>query len=396
MLVYGILEDVIVSGHIGPLDNLRTAAGGHHHRAGGIQAVNKLRHGGGDSPALVRPFYPPLFVADTPKDNAGMVFVPLYHAPERFQLGRVHAHQARFLHHVHAQGVANVQESLGEGIVGGADGIDTQRLQLFDFPHPKGVRDGHTHTGMVLVQVHALQLDSFSVNEDALLRRSAYHARRHGFGLFLPYLQPYMPINAGPFVEPAFLHGSIGPDGEDILSPVVQVFRHRIFLRGVAALFSAQPEAVEPDVGIVKNAVKLHPDGFSGGIGREGEALAVPARGVLGIAPAHGLVAVALAGLRGEGKVRHPVVRKVHRLPGAVVKIHGVGALVVDGGRLGPVGEILRSAAEIGLLGSGVPQGETPALVQRYALGRRRQRQQQKEPYERKPFHCPKVSIFPS
>ena len=164
-------------------------------------------------------------------------------------------------------------------------------------------------------------------------------------------LQPYMPINAGAFVEPALLERSVHADGDKVLAAVIQILRDVIHLSGIAAGLVPQPETVHPDVGTAENAVEAKGEvkAFVGLV--YGKGLAVPAHTPFGILPAHGLVAVAVAGFTLVRKIHHPVVRKgdaspLLRPPG-LVKLGAVRALVMDGGCLGEVVEILRSAAEV-------------------------------------------------
>ena len=81
----------------------------------------------------------------------------------------IHARQAVLFQHQDAQAVAGVGHLRGHGIVAGADGVHPDLLQ---FPEPEllqGVRNGDTHAGMVLVQVHALDFHALPVQEEALV-----------------------------------------------------------------------------------------------------------------------------------------------------------------------------------------------------------------------------------
>ena len=66
MLVDRILQDVVVSGHIGGNQDVRTAARCHTHGAGGVEAVEIVAHGGCYTCAALFPFNAPFLVAGTP------------------------------------------------------------------------------------------------------------------------------------------------------------------------------------------------------------------------------------------------------------------------------------------------------------------------------------------
>ena len=89
---------------------------------------------------------------------------------------------------------------------------------------------------------------------------------------------------------------------------------------------------------------------------------------MLGVTVAHGLIAMGMAGLTVESKECHKVVRQLHGLPLAIVKLVAVRAFVVDGIGLGEIVEILRSAAKVlGGIGS-MAESELPALIETNGL----------------------------
>ena len=181
------------------------------------------------------------------------------------------------------------------------------------------------------------------------------------------FLQPYVPVDAGAFIEPAFFQGGIGPYGEEVLAAVIDVLGEVVDLCGIAAGLVAQVEAVKPDAGVAEDAVKAYPDVFAFVFGWNGEGFAVPAYTGFGVFVADGLVAVAVACLSGKGKVYRPVVGKVYGLPAFGAECRAVRPGVMDGGCLGEVVEVLGSAAEVQRRGRCVSQGELPPLVQGYS-----------------------------
>ena len=176
--------------------------------------------------------------------------------------------------------------------------------------------------------------------------------------------QPCVAIDAGTLVEPALLQRGIGTDADQVVAAHVRILRHVVHLGGIAAGFLAQPEAVEPHLGMAEDAVELQqqPAALIGG--RQREMLPVPAHAGCRIAPAHGLVAVRVAGLAGIRELGGPVVGHAHILPRPVVELRTVGTLVMDGVGLGQIVEVLRAAAEVLLRVGGMAQAELPAVAE--------------------------------
>ena len=388
VLVDRILEDIIVPGHIGSFQDLGAAAGSHHHGTGWIEPVAEPGHRPGDPFALLIPFNPPFFVADAPQQDAGVMAVTLDHLAERFQLRRIDAHQPRLFQDIHAQAVADVQQGGRSRIVGGADGIDAVALQLLDAIHIQRVGDGGTHTGMVLVDIHAVDAEHLAVDQDTPVGIDLdFRARTCGYRLRFPDGQPDMAVNAATFVEPAFLKARVGPDGHHVLTAVVQVFGNCIGRGSISTFLPAQPEAVDPDVRVAEDAVEAQRHGLAQRVGRDGEMLAVPAYAGGGIFPAHGLVAVAVAGLRRERQVHDPVVRQADLLPGAVIEIHGIGSGIVDGSRFREIIEVFRSPPEILLRRGGVTESELPAVVEQHFLRRQGHAEEKGRQQQWQSFH---------
>ena len=180
--------------------------------------------------------------------------------------------------------------------------------------------------------------------------------------------QPDVAVDARPLIEPAFLEGRICPDCDHVVATVIQVFRDVIGGRSIAALLPAQPEAVDPDVRVAEDAVETNGNGLSQRLGRHREMLAVPAHAGFRPLPTHGLVAMAVGSLRRERQVHHPVVRQLHRLPGTVVELHGIGTLIMDGRRFCEIVEVFRAASEIFRRRRSVAECELPAVVKQHLL----------------------------
>ena len=71
------------------------------------------------------------------------------------------------------------------------------------------------------------------------------------------FVEPHMPVDARPFIKPPLFERSVGADGYQILTAIVQVFRDVIRLCGITARLVSQIDAVYPDTGITENAVEL-------------------------------------------------------------------------------------------------------------------------------------------
>ena len=129
------------------------------------------------------------------------------------------------------------------------DGIKAVFLELFDAPDPQCVGNGGTHTGRVLMDIGAMKADHLSINQDAAVGIDLdLGKRKRRFGRGLAHRQPNMPVDAGPFIEPAFFECRIDTDRDDVVAAIVQVFGNIVSSGRIAALLAAQPEAVDPDV----------------------------------------------------------------------------------------------------------------------------------------------------
>ena len=169
MLFHGILQNVVIPGHVRRDEDGRPAAAGHDHGARGVDAVAIFAHGGGDARASLLPLDAPLFVAHAPQDDGGMVAVAANHALQEVDVLAVHARQAVFLNDQNAQRVAGSQHLRRHGVMGSAVGIAAELLELFQPVGLEGVGDAAPYARMVLVHVHALQLHMLAVQEEAFV-----------------------------------------------------------------------------------------------------------------------------------------------------------------------------------------------------------------------------------
>ena len=254
--------------------------------------------------------------------------------------------------------------------MGGTDGVEAIFLELLDAPDPQGVGNRSAHARGVLVDVRTADADRFPVHQNPAVGIERDDGKRQlRLFRFRTDSQPDMPIDARPLIEPSFLKGSIDSDGHDVVSTVIQILGDIVTCCSVTALLSAQPEAVHPDVRIAEDAVETERYGLAERFGRDGEMLAIPAHTGFGPLPAHRLIAVAVRGFGSIRQVHDPVVGQLYLLPGRIVKVHGIRALVVDGRRLGEIIEIFRAPSEILFRRGGVAEGELPAVVEQHFLG---------------------------
>ncbi len=194
--------------------------------------------------------------------------------------------------------------------------------------------------------------------------------------------EPDVAVDAGTFVEPAFLAGGVDADDEFIFLAGEGVFGDVEVEAGVAAGVAAEAMAVEPDEGVAEDAVEGEGEGFSGVGGGEVEGAAVPADVGFPFG-SEGFVAVVFVAFFVEGEFDGPVVGEVEGSPGGVVEGGGddgegfaeVGGGGVDlfggefGGEFFVVGTVLVEAVEFGVVelragAGGVFEFEMPVGVE--------------------------------
>ena len=181
-------------------------------------------------------------------------------------------------------------------------------------------------------------------------------------------VQPHMAINAGTLVEPTLFERSVHAHTDEIRVTVVQVFGDVERLRDVATLFTTEIKTVHPDTGIAEDAVELQLEVLAQVGFVDGEHLTIPAHRCCGILPAHSLIAVAVAGLTGEGQPDHPIMRKVDSLPARCIELHAVRSCIVNACSLREVVKILCATAEVLLRVGGMSEGELPVVVHQLVL----------------------------
>ena len=156
MLFHGILQNVVIPGHVCRDKDGRPAATGHDHGARGVDAVAIFAHGGGDARASLLPLDAPLFVAHAPQDDRRMVAVAANHTFQQVDVFAVDSSQTVLLYDEEAQCVARSQHLGRHRIVRGAIGIATEPLQLFQPVSLQSVGDAAPYARMVLVHIDAL------------------------------------------------------------------------------------------------------------------------------------------------------------------------------------------------------------------------------------------------
>ena len=180
--------------------------------------------------------------------------------------------------------------------------------------------------------------------------------------------QPCITVDACTLVEPAFLERGIGTDTDEVVAAIVHIFRHIVYLRGVAAGFHTEPESVEPYVSISENTVELQGYMLAEIFCRDADYLTIPADTGLWVLIAYGLITMRMAGERVVWQCGHPVVGDAHLLPCGIIKLRCVGPLVVDGVSLGQIVEILSAAAKVLLRVGSIAKGKFPPLTEADSL----------------------------
>jgi hypothetical protein len=70
------------------------------------------------------------------------------------------------------------------------------------------------------------------------------------------FIEPYMPVNAGAFIKPAFILGGIHADGEDIVAAKAQVIGEIAGEAAIAAGVITKIKAVDPNLAVAVYAVE--------------------------------------------------------------------------------------------------------------------------------------------
>ena len=138
------------------------------------------------------------------------------------------------------------------------------------------------------------------------------------------FQEPYMPVYAGPFVEPSFILARVHADYNHVFLAVPHIICYVVAELGITAQIGPQVMSVQPDARIPEYTVELNCLPFPlVRLGYEKRPPVPPYR-CLGKHPADRLVSVILDIVVldiHERKLGHPVVRKVYQTPGAVIEI---------------------------------------------------------------------------
>ena len=97
-----------------------------------------------------------------------MIPIAFDHPLQQTQVFLVDTHQTILVDHEDTLTITGIEQSWRHRIVRGTVGITAKLFQLFDTPSLQCIRDGGTHTGMILMQVYALQFQLLSVEEESL------------------------------------------------------------------------------------------------------------------------------------------------------------------------------------------------------------------------------------
>ena len=170
MLFHRILQNVVVTGDICRDQRSRSSAGGYCHEPCRVEPVAIFPHGCSNPDSPVVPFNCPFFVADTPQDDARVIAVALYHPLQQPDMFPIDPHQPVLLNDQNTQTVAQVKNFRCHRIVARPVGIASELFQLHKPPFLEIVRDGRSYSCMVLMHVHAFELDTFTVEEKSPVR----------------------------------------------------------------------------------------------------------------------------------------------------------------------------------------------------------------------------------
>ena len=77
------------------------------------------------------------------------------------------------------------------------------------------------------------------------------------------FCKPYMPVDAGSFIEPAFFHGRVNAHGNNIVAAVIKVIGNVVTEADVAAVFGAKIKTIDPNNRIAEHTVKFNKDAFT-------------------------------------------------------------------------------------------------------------------------------------
>ena len=169
VLLHRILKDVVITGHVCGNQDGRATARSNGHEARRVETVAIFTHRGSNACTAFFPLDAPLLVAYTPKDNARMVAVAVYHAFQQAGMFLVDTRQTVFFYHKDAEAVAGIEHFGSHRVMGRTVGIAAELLQFLQPVHLQGIGNAGTYSGVVLVHVHTFQFQRLSVQEEALV-----------------------------------------------------------------------------------------------------------------------------------------------------------------------------------------------------------------------------------
>ena len=169
VLLHRVLKDVVITGHVCGNQDGRATARSNGHEARRVETVAIFAHRGSNACTAFFPLDAPLLVAYTPKDDARMVAVAVYHAFQQAGMFFVDTRQTVFLYHKNAEAVAGIEHFGSHRVMGRTVGIAAELLQFLQSVHLQGIGNAGTYSGVVLVHVHTFQFQRLSVQEEALV-----------------------------------------------------------------------------------------------------------------------------------------------------------------------------------------------------------------------------------
>ena len=95
-----------------------------------------------------------------------MIAVAFDHPFQQPQMLLINTHQTVLVDHQHTLSVADIEQSRGHRVMRSAIGIAADRFQLTDAPGLQGIGDSSSHTGMILMHVHAFQFQRLTIQQE--------------------------------------------------------------------------------------------------------------------------------------------------------------------------------------------------------------------------------------
>ena len=192
VLLHRVLKDVVITGHVCGNQDGRATARSNGHEARRVETVAIFAHRGSNACTAFFPLDAPLLVAYAPKDDARMVAVAVYHTFQQAGMFLVDTCQAVFFYHKDTKAVAGIEHFGSHRVMGRTVGIAAELLQFLQSVRLQGIGNADSHSGIVLVHVHAFQFQRLSVQEEALVGIETDMANTDwsDYGIHLPAVLP--------------------------------------------------------------------------------------------------------------------------------------------------------------------------------------------------------------